>query len=126
LSHRLDGKVGELKNKIDSLEDLLRISRHTIQTLQTKLADLEASYLEKLTEQNVQLRQFETELKEQQRNADDSGSLDRQEMIKKLERMQEIAKTEAILEGQVWTPFDGFRVSILFTFNIIYSYIYWI
>lgn len=122
MSHRLDGKVGELKNKIDSLEDLLRISRHTIQTLQTKLADLEASYLEKLSEQNVQIREFESQLKEQQRDSD--YSLDRQEMIKKLERMQEIAKTEAILEGQVWTPFDGFRVSIIFTFNIIYSYIY--
>src|SRR4051794_3714059 len=101
--------VGELKNKIDSLEELLRISRHTIETLQQQIADLESSYHEKLSEQNVQLREFESILKEQQRNADDSSPLDRQEMIKKLERMQEIAKTEAILEGQVWTPstFEG-------------------
>ncbi|CAJ0903052.1 16325_t:CDS:10, partial [Entrophospora sp. SA101] len=100
-----DGTVVKLKNKIDSLEELLRISRHTIQTLQTKLADLESSYIEKLSEQKVQLREFENMLKEQQRNEADPDALNRQEMIKKLERMQEIAKTEAKLEGQkVWTP----------------------
>jgi hypothetical protein len=104
--------VGQLKNKIDSLEELLRMSRHTVETLQQQKADLEASYLEKLAE-------FESMLKEQQRNANDSSSLNdpsslnRQEMIKNLERMQEIAKTEAILEGQIWTPsFEGIRVSI--------------
>ncbi|CAG8616739.1 494_t:CDS:10 [Acaulospora morrowiae] len=107
LASRSDETVGELRNKIDSLEELLRISRHTIQTLQQKLIDLEASYYEKLTEHNVELRDFERILKEQQ-NAPDSGSMNRQEIMMKLERMQEIAKTEAkLVGGKVWTPTFG-------------------
>lgn len=118
-----DGIVSELKNKIESLEDLLRISRHTVETLQQKLSDLEASYLEKLAEQNVELRDLERILKEQQ-GAADSGSLSRQEMIMKLERMQEIAKTEQKLVGaKVWTPtFGDFKVYNLF---VILSPIFW-
>ncbi|CAG8698929.1 9288_t:CDS:2, partial [Acaulospora colombiana] len=111
LASRADETVGELRKKVDSLEELLRISRHTIQTLQQKLADLEASYFEKLTEHNIELRDFERIIKEQQ-NASDSGSLNRQEIITKLERMQEIAKTEAkLVGGKVWTPtFGDFKV----------------
>ncbi|CAG8571524.1 10077_t:CDS:10, partial [Cetraspora pellucida] len=96
---------GELKNKIESLEELLRISRHTIKTLQQRNADLEASYREKLAELTVQLRELETIIKEQQGYGTDS-TVDRTELIKQLERMQKIRETERILEGdrKVWTP----------------------
>ncbi|CAG8544118.1 19641_t:CDS:10 [Racocetra fulgida] len=95
----------ELKNKIESLEELLRISRHTIKTLQQRIADLEASYREKLDESNVQLRELETIIKEQQGYGTDT-TVDRTELVKQLERMQKIRETERILEGErkVWTP----------------------
>ncbi|CAG8488845.1 26939_t:CDS:10 [Racocetra persica] len=96
---------GELKKKIDSLEELLRISRHTIKTLQQRNADLEASYREKLADLNVQLRELETIIKEQQGYGTDT-TVDRTELVKQLERMQKIRETERILEGErkVWTP----------------------
>lgn len=64
-------------------------------------------------------------LKEQQRNEADPDALNRQEMIKKLERMQEIAKTEAKLEGQkVWTPslFGEMGVNFIIKLNILYPF----
>ncbi|CAG8584202.1 10129_t:CDS:10 [Ambispora leptoticha] len=115
LSKGTDGLVSELKAKVLSLEELLRISRHTVQTLQSRIADLEASYREKLAEQTIQMREFENTLKELNQIHGDSvaggdaaggNGLNRQEIIKKLERMAEIAKTQATLEGKnkVWTP----------------------
>ncbi|CAG8658878.1 1660_t:CDS:10, partial [Funneliformis mosseae] len=85
LSTREDGN---LKSKIDSNEQLLRISRHTIQTQQVQIA-----------EKDLLIRKYESILKEQgySNDSDASGQHDQ-------ERRKEIAKTEAILEGQVWTP----------------------
>ncbi|CAG8496889.1 4842_t:CDS:10, partial [Scutellospora calospora] len=115
LKHEMSyGTDGELKNKIDSLEELLRISRHTIKTLQQRIADLEASYREKLAEKDVQLRELETIIKEQQGSGTDSAPVDKTEVMKKLERMQKIRETERILEGdrKVWTPptFGDFKM----------------
>ena len=103
-----------MKAKVVSLEELLRISRHTIQTLQTKLADLEASYQEKVLEQSVRMREIDAMLKEINQSND---ALSRQELISKLERMTEIAKTEDALtrrRNNVWTPstFGDIKVSI--------------
>ncbi|KAF9936663.1 hypothetical protein BGZ67_002157 [Mortierella alpina] len=50
-----DGMVSQLKSNIYSLEDLLRLSRHTIQTLQAKLNDVETQTQAKLTAQEAQL-----------------------------------------------------------------------
>ncbi|CAG8746251.1 6207_t:CDS:2, partial [Funneliformis caledonium] len=85
LSTREDGN---LKSKIDSNEQLLRISRHTIQTQQVQIA-----------EKDLLIRKYESILKElgYSNDSDASGQHDQ-------ERRKEIAKTEAILEGQVWTP----------------------
>ncbi len=47
--------VSQLKSNIYSLEDLLRLSRHTIQTLQAKLNDVETQTQAKLTAQEAQL-----------------------------------------------------------------------
>ncbi|KAF9930254.1 hypothetical protein BGZ67_005888 [Mortierella alpina] len=51
-----DGMVSQLKSNIYSLEDLLRLSRHTIQTLQAKLSDIEAQTQNKLAIQDAQLK----------------------------------------------------------------------
>ncbi|KAG0009907.1 hypothetical protein BGZ80_001945, partial [Entomortierella chlamydospora] len=51
-----DGMVSQLKANISSLEDLLRLSRHIIQTLQTKLVDVEAQTQKKLAIQDAQLK----------------------------------------------------------------------
>jgi cytokinesis protein len=56
LSSNLDGMVSQLKANIYSLEDLLRLSRHTIQTLQTKLYDVETHMQNKLAIQDAQLK----------------------------------------------------------------------
>ncbi|CAO3564056.1 unnamed protein product [Mortierella alpina] len=50
-----DGMVSQLKSNIYSLEDLLRLSRHTIQTLQAKLNDVETQTQAKLSAQEAQL-----------------------------------------------------------------------
>lgn len=47
--------VSQLKSNIYSLEDLLRLSRHTIQTLQAKLNDVETQTQAKLAAQEAQL-----------------------------------------------------------------------
>ncbi|KAF8940983.1 hypothetical protein BGZ58_003405 [Dissophora ornata] len=51
-----DGMVSQLKANIYSLEDLLRLSRHTIQTLQAKLSDVEIQTQKKLAIQDAQLK----------------------------------------------------------------------
>jgi hypothetical protein len=48
--------VSQLKEKASSLEDLLRISRHTIATLQDKLQDLQRSYDQNLSAMEQKLK----------------------------------------------------------------------
>jgi hypothetical protein len=48
--------VSQLKEKARSLEDLLRISRHTIATLQDKLQDLQKSYQQNLSAMEHKLK----------------------------------------------------------------------
>jgi hypothetical protein len=48
--------VTQLKEKARSLEDLLRISRHTIATLQAKLQDLQNSYQQNLSSMEAKLK----------------------------------------------------------------------
>lgn len=53
---KLDGMVTYLKEKARSLEDLLRISRHTIATLQDKLQDLQKSYQQNVSMMEAKLQ----------------------------------------------------------------------
>ncbi|KAG0049422.1 hypothetical protein BGZ83_005772 [Gryganskiella cystojenkinii] len=53
-----DGMVSQLKSNIYSLEDLLRLSRHTIQTLQVKLNDVETQTQLKMTAQDAELKRL--------------------------------------------------------------------
>lgn len=52
----LDGLVGQLREKTNSLEDLLRMSRHTISTLQRKIKDLQQEYDRNMAAMDKQLR----------------------------------------------------------------------
>ncbi|KAG0377050.1 hypothetical protein BGX24_006792 [Mortierella sp. AD032] len=61
---RDDGLVSQLRANIYSLEDLLRLSRHTIQTLQAKLNDVENSTQTKIDAQDVQLRYLNKSLED--------------------------------------------------------------
>ncbi|KAI8145922.1 hypothetical protein BJV82DRAFT_535287 [Fennellomyces sp. T-0311] len=53
-----DGLVGQLREKTNSLEDLLRMSRKTISTLQNKLKDLQKEYDNNLAIMDRQLREM--------------------------------------------------------------------
>ncbi|PVU96080.1 hypothetical protein BB561_001399 [Smittium simulii] len=58
VSNKSDGLVGSLKGKIGALEDLLRISRHTIEGLQTQNKELRKKFTERLLKQENRLKQL--------------------------------------------------------------------
>ncbi|ORX92728.1 FH2-domain-containing protein [Basidiobolus meristosporus CBS 931.73] len=58
LAMRADGLVGKLKVKITSLEDLLRMSRHTIEALQEQVQTLREQYHSKLSQQGRELKKL--------------------------------------------------------------------
>jgi cytokinesis protein len=70
----LDGMVSQLKANIYSLEDLLRLSRHTIQTLQAKLNDVEIQTQKKLAVQDAQLKHLLKSLQDSNALMTDAGT----------------------------------------------------
>ncbi|KAK9766452.1 hypothetical protein K7432_004474 [Basidiobolus ranarum] len=58
IAMRSDGLIGKLKAKISSLEDLLRMSRHTIEALQTQVQNLREQYHTKLSQQGRELKKL--------------------------------------------------------------------
>ncbi|OZJ02756.1 hypothetical protein BZG36_03344 [Bifiguratus adelaidae] len=97
-----DGLVGELKAKTNSLEDLLRISRHTIATLQEKLRDLQSEYHKNLAIMDSQMKHFYETIKRLNGEGDDpvnsSDTLfttNRKELVKAYDRL----KAQQALEG---------------------------
>ncbi|KAL1923354.1 uncharacterized protein VTP21DRAFT_8334 [Calcarisporiella thermophila] len=58
LNRKDGGLVSQLKAKTNSLEDLLRMSRHTISTLQQQISDLQEQYNRSLQSMDAQLKQF--------------------------------------------------------------------
>ncbi|KAI9500029.1 armadillo-type protein, partial [Coemansia spiralis] len=58
VSLKSEGLVGTLKTKIFALEDLLRMSRHTIEALQTQIKELRDQFTQKLAKQDSQLKQL--------------------------------------------------------------------
>ncbi|KAJ1680355.1 hypothetical protein EV182_000137 [Spiromyces aspiralis] len=73
-SMKADGLVGTLKGKIFALEDLLRMSRHTIEALQTQIKELRDQFTNKLLKQDAQLKQLYGALREE---ADENDMLQR-------------------------------------------------
>ncbi|KAF9363124.1 hypothetical protein BGX34_004815 [Mortierella sp. NVP85] len=69
-----NGMVSQLKANIYSLEDLLRLSRHTIQTLQAKLNDVEIQTQKKLATQDAQLKHLLKSLQDSNALMVDAGT----------------------------------------------------
>ncbi|KAF9905716.1 hypothetical protein BX616_000939 [Lobosporangium transversale] len=59
-----DGMLSQLKSNIYSLEDLLRVSRHTIQTLQTKLNNVEKETHAIMARQDAQIKHLTKSLED--------------------------------------------------------------
>lgn len=98
-----DGLVGILRDKTNSLEDLLRMSRHTIATLQRKLKDTQQEYELNMTALDQQLKEIyftaiEANKKDGVVNDSQNGQfiLERHEVTKAYDRL----KAQAILEGK--------------------------
>ncbi|KAJ2557212.1 hypothetical protein EV175_001481 [Coemansia sp. RSA 1933] len=85
VSLKSEGLVGTLKTKIFALEDLLRMSRHTIEALQTQIKELRDQFTQKLAKQDSQLKQLYSALQ------DEAGEHD---MLKRL-------KDDLTLENEV-------------------------
>ncbi|CDS04805.1 hypothetical protein LRAMOSA07335 [Lichtheimia ramosa] len=98
-----DGLVGQLREKTNSLEDLLRMSRHTISTLQRKIKDLQQEYDRNMTAMDKQLRDLY--LKASIANANDQheqGDEDNEQAIarKDMPRAYDKAWARALLENR--------------------------
>ncbi|KAI8323587.1 hypothetical protein GQ54DRAFT_303233 [Martensiomyces pterosporus] len=65
VSLKSEGLVGTLKTKIFALEDLLRMSRHTIEALQTQIKELRDQFTQKLAKQDSQLKQLYSALQDE-------------------------------------------------------------
>lgn len=99
-----DGVVGVLRDKTNSLEDLLRMSRHTIATLQRKLKDTQQEYEMNVTALDQQLREIQKSAVEANKkdgvaqNHEEGGHivLGREEVTRAYDRL----KAQAILEGK--------------------------
>ncbi|RCH78251.1 hypothetical protein CU098_002660, partial [Rhizopus stolonifer] len=99
-----DGLIGQLRDKTHSLEDLLRISRNTIATLQRKLKDTQQEYEMNITALDQQLREIYSEaaaanndVKEStEKNQNGQFVLGREDVTRAYDRL----KAQAILEGK--------------------------
>lgn len=90
INARGEGLVGILRDKTNSLEDLLRMSRHTIATLQRKLKDTQHDY-------ETAVATLEKQLKESP-NADTKTAANghaKEDVTRNYDRL----KAQAILEG---------------------------
>lgn len=98
-----DGLVGQLREKTNSLEDLLRMSRHTISTLQRKIKDLQQEYDRNMAAMDKQLRDLY--LKASIANANDQheqGDEDNEQAIarKDMPRAYDKAWARTLLENR--------------------------
>jgi cytokinesis protein len=121
LSLKGDGIVSQLKAKTTSLEDLLRISRHTISILQSKLSDVQQEYQESLARMDERLRMFHQAVMEANPSSDsnDPGNrassfvMTREELIRAYDRL----RAQDRLEGQEVEKENGVGGSILSQFQ---------
>ncbi|KAJ2785357.1 hypothetical protein H4R18_000568 [Coemansia javaensis] len=94
VSLKSEGLVGTLKTKIFALEDLLRMSRHTIEALQTQIKELRDQFTQKLAKQDSQLKQLYSALQDE---ADEHDMLRRLKDDLTLEN--EVLRSGAALDG---------------------------
>ncbi|KAG1106811.1 hypothetical protein G6F42_016603 [Rhizopus arrhizus] len=98
-----EGLIGVLRDKTNSLEDLLRMSRHTIATLQRKLKDTQQEYEMNITALDQQLKEIymtavDANKKDSVVQDTQNGHfvLGREEVTRAYDRL----KAQAILEGK--------------------------
>lgn len=106
INARGEGLVGILRDKTNSLEDLLRMSRHTIATLQRKLKDTQQDYEATVASLDKQLKDLyeATGADENITTKDQSGNSGKETVSRAYDRF----KAQAILEGK---PEDQKNVS---------------
>ncbi|KAK9694040.1 hypothetical protein K7432_013605 [Basidiobolus ranarum] len=69
-----DGLVGILKAKIYSLEDLVRMSRYTIESLENEIKEIREQYRSKLTNQATQLKELYLMIRESPQDCENGHS----------------------------------------------------
>ncbi|CAO3595395.1 unnamed protein product [Absidia cylindrospora] len=106
-----DGLIGQLKDKTNSLEDLLRMSRHTITTLQRKLKDVQQEYQTNLAAMDQQLKDMQ-QLSLEQNSGSSRNDLDQQNVQFTVIRSDgtrtfDRLRAQAILEGSPGDDHDS-------------------
>ena len=104
LSKSSDGLVGELKEKISSLEQKLSVSRENTTKLQGQLESQKAGYEDQIAQLEAQIMELFRMLKEVHKGVgtimENSEGMDRRTLIETLERHLQRDKTIGILEGR--------------------------
>ncbi|KAJ2834044.1 hypothetical protein GGI24_000592, partial [Coemansia furcata] len=103
VSLKSEGLVGTLKTKIFALEDLLRMSRHTIEALQTQIKELRDQFTQKLAKQDSQLKQLYSALQ------DEAGEHD---MLRRLKDDLTL-ENEVLKSGVAWDEEGGLSHELL-------------
>jgi hypothetical protein len=103
-----DGLVKHLQQESLELESVIRAQRRTIDILKAEMSDLQSVHLKQLQKSELETRELYMMLKESSStDYRNSGVLDRQELMGKIERQLERKKTEYKLEGRTWRPIDS-------------------
>ncbi|CAO3596601.1 unnamed protein product [Absidia cylindrospora] len=98
-----DGLVGQLKDKTNSLETLLRMARHTITTLQRKLKELQQEYQSNMGIMDDQLKELRQLALDMGCTGGDSNSSQPAHFVmgrKDVSRAYDRLRAQAILEGK--------------------------
>ncbi|KAJ2367441.1 hypothetical protein IW150_005670, partial [Coemansia sp. RSA 2607] len=111
VSLKSDGLVGTLKTKILALEDLLRMSRHTIEALQTQIKEMRDQFTQKLAKQDSQLKQLYSALQD---------GVNEQDMLRRL-RDDLTLENEVLRSGVALEPADHNPDEIVINHDLLLS-----
>jgi len=104
ISQGVDGLVGKLKGEIAQLEEKLQVSRANTSRLQGKLETQRLGYEEQIAQLEAQIMELFRMLKEVGKGVEavfeNSGGMDRKNLIDNLEKHLQRHKTISILEGR--------------------------
>jgi len=104
ISQGVDGLVGKLKSQIAQLEEKLQVSRSNTSRLQGKLETQRIGYEEQIAQLEAQIMELFRMLKEVGKGVEEvfenSGGMDRKNLIDNLEKHLQRHKTISILEGR--------------------------
>lgn len=104
VSQGSEGLVGELKEKVATLEEKLKSSRNTIEMLNGRIEEQKRGYEEQIAQLEAQILELFRMLKELGRGVDQivdqSQALDRKTLLATLEKQLHRSKTISLLEGR--------------------------